>query len=251
MVTATSRAGGISSDAEAAEEFSLLLLILNLHELQEGCEEENKQEAAAPNEEAADAEQAADGSDGPSEAAENASAGDIFFICCIGQGHCWYCRARLALCWWPAAQLHSRTHIQSSARVVPFDKWATIVRTGKICDIFPLIKVRFHIGKRAKTKARIGKAAGSKKTKVPKKGEKAASKNAEVEGAPATPPALEPRGRILRERKPSAVSVRPLSTLPIACACITSEYVIARRYIPSCKINLHCCILRPWPPLAP
>ena len=60
----------------------------DLHGLQGRCEEEDKEEAAAPEEEAADAEDAADGSDGPLEAAEPASAGETFFICCIAQGHC-------------------------------------------------------------------------------------------------------------------------------------------------------------------
>jgi hypothetical protein len=78
-----------SSDAEAAEEFSLLMLKLNLHGLQERCEEDDQEEAAAPDEEAADAEEAANGSDGPSEAAESAPAGEPLFICCIGQGHGW------------------------------------------------------------------------------------------------------------------------------------------------------------------
>ena len=71
------------------------MLRLDLHGLQEWCEEEDQEEAAAPDEEGADAEEAADGSDGPSEAAETAPAGETFFICWFGQGHCWYCRVQL------------------------------------------------------------------------------------------------------------------------------------------------------------
>ena len=134
---------------------------------------------------------------------------------------------------WPAAQHDSYPAICSCS---PVDSLAAMVRTGNIGKKVILIKVRFHIGKRAKTeKARTGKAAAPKKAKVPKKGEKAASKDAEVEDAPATPPALEPRGRSMRERKPSAVPVRPLSTLSVACTCLTREYVITRCILLFCE----------------
>lgn len=96
-----------------------------------------------------------------------------------------------------------------------------MVHTAISGKSFILIKVRFHIGKRAKT-ARTGKAAAPKKAKAPKKGEKAASKDAEVDDAPATPPALEPRGRSLRERKPSAVTVRPPHCLSLVHASLES-----------------------------
>ena len=108
--------------------------------------------------------------------------------------------------------------------------------------------MRFHIGKRAETmKARSGKAGAPKKVKVPKTGEKAASNDAEAEDAPATPPALEPRSRSLRERKPSAVSVRPLSTLPIR---VYMHHLRVCRTAPLYTLqqsDVHSATVRPWP----